>query len=502
MESHERYTDTLSYLSMCLSMLCGGTTSLFATYNSSFTDLLHFTQYETNLVASLGDYAHYMSAPLFGYLTTRIGPTRVIQAAAVLMFFGYWGLSYMFEQTRGVGHQVGLMSVMFALVGVGSKAAYMATMATAARNFGSSRHKGVAMGVPLSLYGLSTFVFSSIKARWFEADESPRRYLAFMAGVSVVAHLVAAQFVVLNDEPAKEKKREMPVCAAGAEPVAVAERLPGDAADLAEAVEMTEPRRRRLTLSQPQPQPGGPSAEPKPEPKGALPPPTSALLLFARDPTAWALLLGLICFSGPGLAFINNCGTMVRAMSHTSTLTPSQLNQYRDRIVATQSFCSFSARLATGYLSDLWRTRLRLPRSALLIAAALLMIYAQTMASQISQLEELHWLAVLVGVAMGAAFTLAPTITAETWGAERFGICWGVITLGPAIGGHVCNLIFGAEWDRAQGGLEGENAQCDQACFAPAFLSTTMIAWVALGFFALVMALPLVRMRLQRPSAA
>ncbi|KAI7821648.1 major facilitator superfamily domain-containing protein [Kickxella alabastrina] len=427
-------------------MLCGGTTSLFATYNSSFTDLLHFTQYETNLVASLGDYAHYMSAPLFGYLTTRIGPTRVIQAAAVLMFFGYWGLSYMFEQTRGVGHQVGLMSVMFALVGVGSKAAYMATMATAARNFGSSRHKGVAMGVPLSLYGLSTFVFSSIKARWFEADESPRRYLAFMAGVS--------------------------------------------------------PRRRRLTLSQPQLQPGGPSAEPEPEPKGALPPPTSALLLFARDPTAWALLLGLICFSGPGLAFINNCGTMVRAMSHTSTLTPSQLNQYRDRIVATQSFCSFSARLATGYLSDLWRTRLRLPRSGLLIVAALLMIYAQTMASQISQLEELHRLAILVGVAMGAAFTLAPTITAETWGAERFGICWGVITLGPAIGGHVCNLIFGAEWDRAQGGLEGENAQCDQACFAPAFLSTARIAWVALGFFALVMALPLMRMRLQRPSAA
>ncbi|KAJ1998722.1 hypothetical protein H4R26_005351, partial [Coemansia thaxteri] len=64
MESRESFASTLSYIATCVSMLCGGTTSLFATYGSSFSEVLGFTQYETNLVASLGDYAHYMSAPL------------------------------------------------------------------------------------------------------------------------------------------------------------------------------------------------------------------------------------------------------------------------------------------------------------------------------------------------------------------------------------------------------------------------------------------------------
>ncbi|KAJ2203744.1 hypothetical protein IW145_003879, partial [Coemansia sp. RSA 521] len=59
MESHEQFSSTLSYVATCMSMLCGGTTSLFATYGSSFGEVLGFTQYETNMVASLGDYAHY-----------------------------------------------------------------------------------------------------------------------------------------------------------------------------------------------------------------------------------------------------------------------------------------------------------------------------------------------------------------------------------------------------------------------------------------------------------
>ncbi|KAJ1952121.1 hypothetical protein GGI12_006327 [Dipsacomyces acuminosporus] len=210
------------------------------------------------------------------------------------------------------------------------------------------------------------------------------------------------------------------------------------------------------------------------------------------------MLLGMICFSGPGLAFVNNCGSMVRALAYSTKLTPEQVGQYKDNIVATQSFFSFSSRLVVGYVSDVWRTRLRLPRSGLLIIAALLMIYAQQTAARISRLEDLYPLAVLIGISMGSAFTLAPTITSETWGAENFGICWGFITLGPAIGGHICNLIFGSQWD--QGLMEiakkmgphtpQDRIHCDNACFTPAFLTTTRISYVGLFFFALVLFLP------------
>ncbi|KAJ1939273.1 hypothetical protein EC988_007358, partial [Linderina pennispora] len=237
-DSRERFTNTLSYLATCLSMLCGGTTSLFATYGSSFGEILGFTQYETNLVASLGDYAHYMSAPLFGYLSSRIGPHRVIQTAGVLMFLGYFGLGYAFSNFdtpfQRTHHYVASMSLLFALVGVGSKAAYMSSMATTARNFKHSRISGIALGIPISLYGLSTFVFSSLKARWFESDLTPSRYLTFMAIVSLIAHIAAAHFVVVKEDPAMAVRRR----------AASVNRANRERAQ-SEAIEMVESRRRR-----------------------------------------------------------------------------------------------------------------------------------------------------------------------------------------------------------------------------------------------------------------
>ncbi|KAJ2044776.1 hypothetical protein IW146_002147 [Coemansia sp. RSA 922] len=548
MEPRESYTSTLSYIAICLSMLCGGTTSLFATYGSSFSEVLGFTQYETNLVASLGDYAHYMSAPLFGYLSTRIGPTRVIQSAAVLMFCGYMGLSYSFKHFdtayEHAHHYVATMSMLFALVGVGSKAAYMSSMATTARNFKHSRHSGIALGIPNSLYGLSTFVFSSLKARWFESDQTPWRYLAFMAVVSLAAHLLASKYVVLKETQPVPRKRATSLAIktnASLSPAAVA--TSGSVMSPShESFEMAETRKRRMTVSVANEaghvnsdmtvnliSPGSPAdstaaethSPSNPHSTGADTPPLSsapitplsattavanpaqlpeesALIRLGRDPIAWALLLGIICFSGPGLAFVNNCGSMVRAMSHGTTLTEEQIGQYKDKIVATQSFFSFFSRLVVGYLSDLWRTKLRLPRSGLLVIAGLLMIHAQNTAARVSRLEDMYPLAVLIGTSMGSAFTLAPTITAETWGAENFGLCWGIITLGPAIGGHICNLIFGSSWDQGLYNIIsrlGKDApqdrmQCTNECFIPAFRTTAKIAYFSVFFFTVVLCLP------------
>ncbi|KAJ2402852.1 hypothetical protein GGI23_000412 [Coemansia sp. RSA 2559] len=567
METREQYTNTLSYIATCVSMLCGGTTSLFATYGSSFGEVLGFTQYETNLVASLGDYAHYMSAPLFGYLSSRIGPKRVVQTAGILMFFGYMGLSYAFKYfdtpNEHAHHYVATMSMLFALVGVGSKAAYMSSMATTAKNFKQSRYSGVALGIPLSLYGLSTFVFSSVKAGWFESDTTPSRYLAAMAIVSGVAHIAASRFVKLKEDPrnvaamaaAERRRASLSISTATKEAGDISDVNSGTGASLSESIEMKETRRRRTTVSNPStatispredgdvttgsmamsPLDGGDSlvgrvakdatissilvasakaSQLELSSVGTSPTVASAheqpiIHRFRKDPIAWAMLLGLICFSGPGLAFVNNCGSMVRAMSHKTSLTPEQVGKYKDKIVATQSFFSFSSRLAIGYFSDIWRTRLRLPRSGLLVLASLLMIYAQSFAARINMLEDLYPLAVLIGIAMGSVFTLAPTITSETWGADNFGVCWGIITLGPAIGGHICNLIFGSSWDEGQlhivtrMGPEApqDQLQCDNECFIPAFLTTSKIAYLGVFFFMVVLCLPGASSILRRRAA-
>ncbi|KAJ2860499.1 hypothetical protein FB639_005625 [Coemansia asiatica] len=381
-------------------------------------------------------------------------------------------------------------------------------MATAARNFKHSRYSGIALGIPLSLYGLSTFVFSSVKARWFEGDQTPARYLAFMAVVSAVAHLVASKFVVLKGDPSAASVQIARKKTADDDTVQAENANGGSGSPVTDSIEMKETRRRRMTVSAPNddndkdtnaPVPDTSSRQESPvTPPQTQPSERSVIHRFALDPVAWCLLLGLICFSGPGLAFVNNCGTMVRAMSHGTTLSEEQIGRYKDKIVATQSFFSFSSRLAVGYLSDLWRTRLRLPRSGMLVLAALLMIHAQNTAARVTQLEDLHLLAILIGVSMGSVFTLAPTITSETWGADNFGVCWGIITLAPAIGGHMCNLIFGSNWDqglvRIAGRLGPDTPQdkvfCDNECFVPAFLATTKISYIGLFFFFVVVSLP------------
>ncbi|KAJ1815658.1 hypothetical protein LPJ56_004502 [Coemansia sp. RSA 2599] len=422
----------------------------------------------------------------------------------------------------------------------------MSSMATAARNFKHSRYSGIALGIPLSLYGLSTFVFSSVKAAWFETDETPARYLAFMAVISGVAHLAASKFVVLRGDPSAPaaavqvaRKRAGEDDTAGSADTGFATAAAVDSetgSPITDNIEMKETRRRRMTVSSPDARgtassdddigggrtadrdaalsvplsaasskqesaasnPVSPGAAAATTAQTTLPRERSVIHGFARDPVAWCLLLGLICFSGPGLAFVNNCGTMVRAMSHGTSLTEEQVGRYKDRIVATQSFFSFSSRLLVGYLSDVWRTRLRLPRSGMLVLAGLLMIHAQNTAAHVARLEDLHPLAILIGISMGSVFTLAPTITSETWGADNFGVCWGFITLGPAIGGHMCNLIFGSNWDqglmRIATRLGPETPQdmivCNNECFVPAFLTTKKIAYIGLFFFVVVMSLP------------
>ncbi|KAJ1937259.1 hypothetical protein FBU59_004807 [Linderina macrospora] len=379
-------------------------------------------------------------------------------------------------------------------------------MATTARNFKHSRISGIALGIPISLYGLSTFVFSSLKARWFEADPTPSRYLTFMAVVSLIANVTAAHFVVVKEDPAMAIRRR----------AASLNRANRERAQ-SEAIEMVETRRRRaLTAGNEQGLASSTSTlvdddviEKRPTGESQPAPPQLAVPAavqsdepvfrrFTRDPLAWSLLLGMICFSGPGMAFVNNCGSMVRALSINTSLTPEQIGQYKDNIVATQSFFSFSSRLAIGYLSDIWRTRLRLPRAGLLILGGLLQVYAQSVAMRVAKLDDLYSLAIVTGISMGSVFTLAPTITSETWGAENFGICWGFITLGPAIGGHICNLIFGASWDRGYAEIVrrlGPDAaqdllQCDRSCFVPAFMSTIRYAYMGVFFFCVVLCLP------------
>ncbi|KAJ1653288.1 hypothetical protein IWQ61_006566, partial [Dispira simplex] len=196
---------TGSYVTACLSMLGAGTVYMFSLYGPAFKSELHFTAFETSIVASAGDYGLYISGPLWGFWVDRYGPRWLSFAAGWLLLAGYALLSLLFHQgllatsTRAV---VVLAAGAFTLVGLGSQSAYMAAVATTAQNF-SSKHRGLALGLPIGLFGLSAFFFSQVNQRYFatqvvpptesDGEESHFRPAAFLLVVGLTTSL--AQFL-------------------------------------------------------------------------------------------------------------------------------------------------------------------------------------------------------------------------------------------------------------------------------------------------------------------
>ncbi|RKP35381.1 major facilitator superfamily domain-containing protein, partial [Dimargaris cristalligena] len=406
----------------CLSMLGAGTVYLFSIYGPAFKTELHFSALQTSLVASAGDYGLYLSGPLWGFLVDRYGPRLPALLGGGLLLAGYSLLARLFQTaswssavippTLGT---VALASLGFTLVGLGSQSAYMASMATTARNF-SSQHRGVALGLPIGLFGLSAFFFSQINRLLFtppdsppsttEPDEgapshfSPTQFLWFMALATSGAHFVA--FLCLRIVPP-----------ATSTPAAL----------ITEAETETETR-----------PPGRPEAVPMASDKRS----------FFRDPQALYLVLGMLGIAGTGLMYINNSGTLI------DTLLPDQpaaAMKLRTRTVSLLSLCNFLARVVSGQLSDTLLRRFAVPRIALLFLAGVIMTVAQVGAAHLTSISGLDALTVAIGVAYGAVFALSPTVTSEYWGTEHLGYHWGWIVLGPAIGGHVGNSIFGLVYD-------------------------------------------------------
>jgi len=86
----------------------------------------------------------------------------------------------------------------------------------------------------------------------------------------------------------------------------------------------------------------------------------------------------------------------------------------------------------------------------------------------------------LVGIGYGATFSLTPIIISCVWGAEGFGLHWGLVAMVPSVGGAVWGLIYAAGYsDHAC-----DDGRCYGAqCYASAFWGMAVAVWVACAFW-------------------
>jgi MFS family permease len=524
---------TTSLLAALFSALCAGSITIFSLYAATFQSRLRYTQFQVNGLASAASVAMYVPVPLLGYICDRSGPKPLSLLAAGMFGVGYSAAAVGYQRAceivgDGGGHGEGgdgegekwyvLMVFAFVAIGVGTCSMYMSAVATCAKNFGRGKHRGLAVAVPIAAFGLSGMWLSQVGSRWFLSKDSNAeegevdvfRFFVFLAVLLVGVGVVGAFGLKIVDEEdlieeAVEELERSGILDGSAiftpgrseNGYGTVER--GDPFDELEDANIKDPGEEEARLKK----------------QWVL---NAETRRFLTDHTMWCFAMGFFFMIGPGEAFINNMGTVIKTL-YPPTLHYDGKPTSAATHVSIVGITSTVARLLTGTLTDLLTPspkarhiqisparrllggggsgELSVSRvTFLLIFALLLSIGLAGLASGLVQNHgERFWLVSgLVGAGYGAVFSLTPIIITVIWGVENFATNWGIVAMFPALGATMWGLVYSAVYQAGAkreasspggggggAGGEEENLCYGEECYAPAFWAMAASVWIACG---------------------
>ncbi|KAF8936216.1 major facilitator superfamily domain-containing protein [Dissophora ornata] len=476
-----------SFIAACAVAIVSGTPYLYATYANQLTSKLALTALQSNIVAAGVHYGLFLSGPLFGRLVDDRGPKTVGLFAAGLLMIGYAGLALTYS---GVFYSFGFFTAFafLALVGMGSQAGYMTAVSTNAHNFHSAR--GLAMAVPIALFGLSALLFAQINNYFYKDDTQ-----AFLLLVSkAIGATILISILFLNVFPAQSGSKDLEATVEPTSASFSASTLQQDSDELVDDV--AEEHRRRTQERERLLRPDTPTT-----PSAVSRHHLSGLNLFRKAHVPQMLLLSVILLSGPGLMYVTNAGNIIRSIYRDHMEDPSvpptaeellRLQQLQNYHVSLISLCSCLGRFSVGLMSDLGKRGRGqwwgISRIGFMLYAGVCVWLGQTFGANVSDIGDLDKVSILVGLGYGSVFGVAPTIVSEWFGVSNFGSNWGWISVGNAIGGQVFNLVFGSLYDKEaqhEHTLQCFGVECFHTSFVLGFCSSFLgvLVLVYLTFF-------------------
>ncbi|KAK0651391.1 major facilitator superfamily domain-containing protein [Cercophora newfieldiana] len=510
-------TLTISFFCAVLSALCAGSVTVFSLYGHIFQSRLRYSQFEVNGLASAASVAMYIPVPVLGYVCDRVGPAPLSLLSAVFFGGGYIAAGGLYRHAVQEGGGRGVyveMVVSFVAIGVGTCSMYMSAVATCAKNFGKGKHRGLALAVPIAAFGLSGMWLSQVGSRVFyerlgdglRGDVDVFRFFVFLGGLLLVVGLIGTWGLrvvdeeELIDEAVEELERSGLLDGSAFLTPGRMERGYG-------AVEESDPFEdmESAGILDPRKDPEEEEAA-RLKKKWVL---NAETKRFLMDPTMWCFALGFFFMIGPGEAFINNLGTIIK------TLYPPTLHQIGEPTsaathVSIVGITSTVVRLLTGSLTDwlapspqtrhvqitstaslLQRGGFSVSRVAfLLFYAVVLSIGLVALASGFIQNHgERFWIVSgLVGAGYGAVFSLTPIIITVIWGVENFATNWGIVAMFPALGATSWGLIYSWVYQAGAKAAAGRTDDGEEdlfcygsQCYAPTFWAMAVSVWIACG---------------------
>ncbi|KAI0310364.1 major facilitator superfamily domain-containing protein [Amylostereum chailletii] len=463
--------------------LSSGTNYVVSAYAPQLGSRLHLSHTQLNIVAVAGNVGVYTSGPFTGRIMDTRGPRPLLIASFVCLLSGYLTIRAMYdagldegEENLRRGH---LLLLIFAsyLTGVGSNSGMASAMNSTAKSF-PDRLRAIVVGIVMSGFGLSAFFFSTLSHLLFPGNTSdfllvlalgtalpmilgfffvrplplpthpPYRRLSFDAPRPVPRSTSQTRLLLSDDDDdASDAQPPPPTDAAYTEFSRAPALLLPDSVQLSPSSGREHVHRRSRSRS----------AAPSHRGAGALP---GEKLAEGRgvDLHASALWTSLdfwiLCginmlFSGTGLMYINNVGSIAQALfaRGNPAYDPLAASVWQAAQVSALSLTNFAGRILIGLAADATKARARLPRSCCLALVAALFVLAQGVLLRTQDVAHLWVASAALGLAYGGLFGLLPTLCIELFGLAHFSENWGYVSLFPVVGGNLFSLAFGRNLD-------------------------------------------------------
>lgn len=309
-----------------------------------------------------------------------------------------------------------LLTIYFALAGIGTVFAYFCILFSASKTF--PKHLGAASGLTTALFGLSPLMWTEVASKWF-TDPTTKvldvsHFLTALAIVAGLTHLVGTFTLRIPSS-----QIELPSCH-------VDENTP--------LVPKHEEANRVIDL--------------------------------LRDRYFWLLLFLDLMNLGICEMVLSNMGTLVLSLPSTGSVdnTSSQV-----RILSLSN--TFS-RIVVGPFADFVSPsgglvrKHRISRIAFLFAASLLLcITASWTVIGIRTQEQLWALSIGVGASYGSILTVLPSIVSSIWGPSNAARNFGVVAYAPAFGTPIYSYLYAF--------ISSHNAHESKVCKGPSCWTTT-----------------------------
>ncbi|BGO98815.1 hypothetical protein NBRC10513v2_003211 [Rhodotorula toruloides] len=440
----------------------------------------------------------YLSSPFIGRMVDCRGPKPTLVFAAFALTAGYLIIRafYLSGTTEeGLFERFGLPGLVAAelLTGMGSTAGLSSAGNSVAKSF--RKRRAAALSVVLSGFGLSAFFYSTLSSLFLHprhrsssshlsspsfaplsmlalkkrAPESDLTsdFLLLLALGSLVSMLVGLAFVrpVLREADAAKD-----CSTTGGE-----EEDEVDAESVAAEIDTERPDSSPSALASTERTPLLRSQSSK-STSSVVPDRNITGLALLRELDFYLIFLFNGLCAGVGLCYINNLGTVVRALPSSSSSPAPNPALLQSRLVSLLSIFNCLGRLLSGFGSDylLHHRLLPLPRVFWLPLTASLLLSSQLAALAVSSPRALWIPTALTGLAHGCLFGLSGIIGLERFGIKSWSQTNGVLALAPAIFGQSTNLLFGTIYD-SRANLVGK------ARYTPAFWMTSGMALCAVG---------------------